>query len=227
MVTSSSPFDDYAAFTVGEQFRVVPPGAPELADDRVNLVIARGAFGSGEHETTAACLELLGELHRSASAAGPCDNSDGPRPVGSGDALAGGGAVLDLGSGTGILAIAALRLGAGFAVCVDTDAAAVAVARRNCALNGVQGRVAHIHGPLAAAPPGPFDLVLANVDPDVLRAEARSLVARARGGAPVLLSGIPTPAVYDLRVRYEGLGCRCLSERWHAEFGTLLLVRSE
>ena len=98
---------------IGTRLRIVAPGTPPAADGRVDVVLTRGAFGSGEHETTASCLEMLEGL-------------EGIR----------GATVLDLGSGTGVLAIAALELGAGHAVCVDIDPASVATARRNCELNG-------------------------------------------------------------------------------------------
>ena len=85
----------FKPFTIGERFRITPPEESNPEDNRINLVIGRGAFGSGEHETTASCLDLL-------------EQND----------IASGSHLLDLGSGTGVLALAALHLGAASAVCV-------------------------------------------------------------------------------------------------------------
>ena len=134
---------------------------------RTAVVVTPGAFGSGEHVTTASCLEFL-------------------------EALPGLEAmrVLDVGSGTGILAVAALLLGARHAVLVDTDPLAVATARRNCELNRVAERAEHVLGSLADAPPGPYDLILANLHGDLLQALAPGLAAAAAPGGWMILSGI-------------------------------------
>jgi ribosomal protein L11 methyltransferase len=185
---------------VGSRLRILPPGAPASTDGRLDLVIPRGAFGSGEHETTASCLEALEDLPQVR-----------------------GARCLDLGSGTGILAIAALRLGAEHAVCADTDPAAVAVAERTCRLNGVEDRVRHVCGALADVHEAGFDLVLANLYADVLLAVADDLVRRARPGGLLLLSGIPWEDGYAVRQRYEALACRMLRSRSLEEYTTLLL----
>jgi len=194
---------EFTPFEVGERFRVVPPGAPILDDERVPLVMAPGAFGSGEHETTASCLELLATLQEVE-----------------------GAHLLDLGSGTGILAIAALKLGARRALCVDTDPAAVRTCQTNCRLNGVSDRVKHLCGSLDHVAEKPFDLILANVYGDILLALADRLVARARPGAPLLLSGILYQDAFEVRHRYQALGCVVVLERMLEEFTTLLLRRA-
>lgn len=194
----------FQPFTIAELFRILPPGNNE-PDEKgiIPIRMAQGAFGSGEHETTAACLELLAAL---------------PRPVGVG--------VLDLGSGTGILAIAALKLGADHALCIDNDPDAAAACRRNARLNGVADRVNSHLGTLADAPSGRFDLILANIYGDILLAEAQSIVARARPGTPMILSGILHEQAFDVRKRYEQLGCGSLSTRMLGEFCAMLLGSS-
>ncbi|HYC31212.1 MAG TPA: 50S ribosomal protein L11 methyltransferase, partial [Gemmatimonadales bacterium] len=99
------------------------------------------AFGSGEHGSTRAALALLEALVR------PGDR------------------VLDLGSGSGILAIAAVRLGASRAVGIETDAEANLVAERNAERNGVAGVTEFLEGDAAELAPllGPADLVLSNI----------------------------------------------------------------
>jgi ribosomal protein L11 methyltransferase len=162
--------------------------------------MAPGAFGSGEHETTASCLELLGELPE-----------------------APGARVLDLGSGTGILAIAALKLGARSALCVDLDPEAVRTCKRNCELNGVGDRVEHACGTIDQVAGDPFELVLANLYGDILLRVAERLVAGTRPGGVLLLSGILHEDNYDLRKRYQELGCAVLRNRQLEEFTTILL----
>lgn len=165
------------------------------------MVVRKGAFGSGEHETTASCLEVL-------------------------EALPGvpGARVLDLGSGTGVLAIAALALGAASAVCVDPDLDAVRTAVGNCELNGVTARVRHVCGTLGAVAAPPFDLVLANVYPDVLLAEAPDLVAALGPGGRLLLSGVPWQDHVRVRDRYRGLGLTVLSTRMLEEYVTVFMA---
>jgi ribosomal protein L11 methyltransferase len=192
----------FTPFEVGERFRISPPGTPGSRDDRIDLVMAPGAFGSGEHETSASCLELLETL----------PGLEGAR-------------VLDLGSGTGILAIAALRLGAGSALCVDIDPAAVNTCRRNCQLNGVSDRVEHVRGSIEQVPEEEFGLVLANIYGDILLRVADLLVARARPGGVLLLSGILYQDDFEVRRRYQALGCTGLRNRALEEFTTLLLRR--
>jgi ribosomal protein L11 methyltransferase len=194
---------EFHPFEVGERFRISPPGSPASRDGRIDLVMAPGAFGSGEHETSASCLELLGEL---------------PEPRGA--------RVLDLGSGTGILAIAALKLGARSALCVDVDAAAVRTCRLNCRLNGVADRAEHLCGTAEEVAAEPFDLVLANIYGDILLRAAETLVARARPGAALLLSGILHQDDFAVRKRYQELGCAVLRRRALEEFTTALLRRS-
>jgi ribosomal protein L11 methyltransferase len=185
----------------GGRLCVVAPGQLPPTD-RVPVVVAAGAFGSGEHETTASCLQVLEGLEDL------------------GDAH-----VLDLGSGTGILAIAAVKLGAASATCVDTDPAAVTVARYNADLNGVASRVAHVEGELGSLDRGGFDLAVANLYADVLLAVAADLVARVRPGGTLVLSGIAWEHDWDVRQRYLQLGCGLLRHRMLAEYSTVVLRR--
>jgi ribosomal protein L11 methyltransferase len=193
---------EFAPFQVGERFRISPPGTPASRDGRVDLVMAPGAFGSGEHETSASCLELL------ATVADP----EGAR-------------VLDLGSGTGILAIAALKLGARSAVCVDIDPAAVRSCQLNCRLNGVSDRVEHVCGSIEQVAEVQFELILANLYGDILLRVAEAVVARAAPGGAILLSGILHQDDFDVRRRYRELGCVVLRKRALDEFTTALLRR--
>ena len=193
---------EFTPFEVGERFRISPPESSGSRDGRIDLVMAPGAFGSGEHETSASCLEFLAELP---------DLEDAR--------------VLDLGSGTGILAIAALKLGARSALCVDVDPVAVRTCKLNCELNGVGERVAHLCGAIGEAPAEPFEMVLANIYGDILLRVAGELVARTRPGGTLLLSGILHEDDFDVRRRYQELGCSVLRSRPLEEFTTVLLRR--
>jgi ribosomal protein L11 methyltransferase len=149
-------------------FLVRPTWSEAVAGDAVELVLDPGmAFGTGLHPTTQQCLEALSTL--------PLE----------------GRSVLDVGTGSGILAIAAARRGASPVVAVDTDALAVDAARENAVRNGVAIPVAEGS---AADVPGRFDLVIANIVSPVLQRIAPHLAARLVGGGTLLVAGVSAPA---------------------------------
>jgi ribosomal protein L11 methyltransferase len=142
----------------------IPPGSPEAT----TLVVDPGrAFGTGSHETTRLCLAALEE--RAAR-----------RPL---------GRVLDVGAGTGLLAIAALRLGAPSATATDLDPEATSASQVHARLNGVCLHVVRADG-VAAFRPGTFDLVLANLTAPLLQHLAPDLGALPRPGGALVLSGL-------------------------------------
>ncbi|HBP39072.1 MAG TPA: 50S ribosomal protein L11 methyltransferase [Clostridiales bacterium] len=122
------------------------------------------AFGTGTHETTALCAALLDEQ------------------------LLSGSRVLDLGTGSGILAIIAARLGAGQVEAIDIDPLAVDVARSNCELNQVA--VDCHHGELKDARQLEYDLIVANIIADVITGLACDIPGRLAAGGLFLASGI-------------------------------------
>ena len=187
--------------TTAHPFRILAPDDAGAAGP-MDLVLERAAFGGGTHPTTVSCLAVLATL---ASLAGV--------------------RLLDLGSGTGILAIAALRLGAAYAVCVDVNPEAVESARRNGVRNGVDDRIEHRCGSVdEAIDAAPFDLVVANVGGDFLLDHAERVVALARMGGKILVSGLLREFAGELATAYARLGCPVI-ERWSmAEFCTLLMV---
>jgi ribosomal protein L11 methyltransferase len=137
----------FPAREVGRRLRVLPPwldgpasGPAPSADDRITVVIEPGrAFGTGHHGTTEGCLVLLEE----ALAAAP------------------GAAVLDIGTGTGILAIAALRLGARAVLAIDLDPDAVAASRVNAERNRCAGLTVRLAEPQEVDEAAP--IVVANL----------------------------------------------------------------
>ncbi|MCP3178040.1 50S ribosomal protein L11 methyltransferase [Desulfuromonas sp. KJ2020] len=194
---------EYAPFTIGHRFCITPPDDTPIRDDRLPLVMESGAFGSGEHETTASCLEILEDL---------------PDLIGK--------TLLDLGSGTGILAIAALKLGASHALCVDIDPTAVVTCQHHSHLNGVVDKIDHLCGTLDQVAAGSFDLILANIYGDILLSVADALVSKAAPGAHILLSGMLWEYNYDVRQKYERLGCQVIRNRMLDEFSTVLMQKS-
>lgn len=168
----------------------------------MDLVLAGSAFGGGAHPTTASCLAALAGL-----------------------APLAGLAVLDLGSGSGILALAALRLGAARATCVDVNPEAVAAARRNGGLNGLEGRLEHLQGGVDAVAGRAFDLVVANVGGELLLDLAAEIAPLARPGGRLLLSGLLEGWGPELEAAYGRLGC-ATTGRWSPPgFCTRLLRR--
>jgi ribosomal protein L11 methyltransferase len=196
----------FEPFTIGGRFRIVPPdnGEPPR-DGLIPLRMAPGAFGSGEHETTVACLELLAGLE---------------------PALTIGADAFDLGCGTGILAIAALKLGAARALCIDNDPDAVAACTDNGRLNGVTERLTCIEGTIADAPATGHHLVLANIYGDILLGQAEQIVTRALPEAMLILSGILHEQAFEVKNRYQRLGCTLRTTLMLGEFCALLLERA-
>jgi len=189
----------YQPFNIGTKFRIVPLGGSP-SQDRIDLVMQRGAFGSGEHQTTSSCLELMESMAELNAAR-----------------------ILDLGSGTGILAIAALKLGAKAAVCVDIEARAVETARTNCALNDIEDHITHITGTLEEIKDTGFDVILANIYGDILIDIADSISNKLRPGGMLLLSGILWEYNFDVRQAYVRQGCKVIRNRILDEFSTVLM----
>ena len=135
--------------------------------DRVKLILDPGlAFGTGGHETTSLCLEALDEQVR------------------------GGERVLDIGTGSGILAIAALKLGAASAEGVDIDPVAVRTAGENAALNGVQDKLTVLVGDLSDKASGTYDIITANIVANAILSLAPAVPGLMAEGATFIASGI-------------------------------------
>ncbi len=152
-------------------FLVRPSWAPrpEGSEGLEELVIEpKMSFGTGYHESTRLVLGLL------------------PGVVRAGDR------VLDAGTGTGILAIAAVRLGAASALAFDIDGWAEENAAENVDRNGTNGRVEVRIGDIDVVPETGFDVVLANIHREVLTTMMADLAARTRPGGALVLAGLLT-----------------------------------
>jgi ribosomal protein L11 methyltransferase len=159
------------------------------------------AFGTGGHATTRLCLVALDAL---------MELSERPR-------------VLDVGTGSGILAIAAARLGAGTVVAVDNDPEAVLVSRENAAINSVDDLVALSTTPIEAVE-GQFDIVLANILAPTLIALRDAIVARLLPGGAIVLSGILVEEGPSVVQSYVAAGLRLVDERSESEWVALTLT---
>lgn len=168
---------DFHAMRFGRRLWVAPRHEVVGAADAVVVSMDPGlAFGTGTHATTALCLEWL-----------------------DGAALA-GRRVIDYGCGSGVLAIAALKLGAAHVLAVDIDEQALAATRANAARNGVSGRI-EIGAPTQAREPA--DVLIANILAGPLIELASRFAALVTGGGDLVLSGLLAAEVDAVTVAYQ------------------------
>ena len=158
----------YKPFRAGRNLVVKPTW--ELYDpqpgDKIIEIDPGMAFGSGTHETTGMCLELLEE------------------------AMKGGESVIDVGTGSGILAIGAAMLGAKDVLAIDIDPTAVRVAQENIEHNGLTDKIRAVEGNLLASSDGVCELCVANIIADVICMFAAPLNDHIVPGGLFICSGI-------------------------------------
>ena len=188
----------YKPMRVGRRLLVTPPWeTPELAPTDIPLVIDPGmAFGTGSHPTTQLCLAAL---------------EDYVRP---------GMAVADIGTGSGILAIAASKLGASSVLATDTDPLCVRIAAENAVVNGVSLPTQ------LEFPTGTYDLVVANILADVIIGMGDALAGLVMPDGTLIVSGIIDTRESDVRLALEGEGFFPLETRKSGEWVALLFRRS-
>ena len=177
-------------------------------DDAVIELDPGMAFGTGLHPSTRLCLLEM--------------DATPPRDA----------HVLDLGTGSGILAIAAARLGARDVLALDIDSVAVTVATDNVRRNGLSDRIAVARGTLPlphdlrdAAPSG-FDVVVANITAPVLTGLAEHLVAALKPGGRLVAGGILDQLAPALRERFESLDARVLKVAAESDWRVIVAQRN-
>ena len=153
---------------IGEKIVVCPEWIKyeKQPDEQVVLLDSNMAFGTGEHETTSMCLKLLQEYIT-------------PQSV-----------CVDVGCGSGILGISAVKLGAKFAYLTDIDDIAVKSATHNSEINGVSDRIKVVRSDLLGDAEINADLVFANITAEILCRLAPSVTAHLKRGGTLVLSGI-------------------------------------
>ena len=169
-------------------------------DEQVIVMDPGMAFGTGHHETTRLCLELMSEA----------------------ETVSAGGTMLDVGTGTGILAMAAVLFGARHAVGIDNDPEAVRAARDNCRLNDLEERI-EISGRGLKTVETIFDLVTANIVHDVLLDLSADLARVTGEGGSLVLSGLLEGAQCDAITRsFEEKGFHLVDTRTAGQWCALL-----
>jgi ribosomal protein L11 methyltransferase len=151
-------------------------------DEIVLTIDPKMSFGTGEHQTTKLLLTLL-ETY-----------------------VIKGMKVLDVGSGTGILSIASVKLGASKAVAVDFDEICIDNCKENCVLNGVDDSVEILTGEIDVVNENDFDLILANIQKNVLLEIAEKIKSKLKSGGIVILSGLLESDKDAIEKKYHSLG---------------------
>ena len=183
------------------RLRIVP--APAGAEPGVLRLTDSAAFGTGLHPTTALCLEAIEEALQ-------------PSPP---------GALLDVGTGSGVLALAALLMGVPRALGLDIDPEALRAAAENARLNGLDQRLQLARGgPDAVA--GTWPLVVANLLAAPLVELAPVLVRRVGHHGRLVLSGIPSSVEKDVERAYRRLGMQRVLAQSRAGWSALVLLAS-
>ena len=167
--------------------------------EHIVLLDSNMAFGTGEHETTSSCVELLQ------------------------DYLTPSSVCIDVGCGSGILGISALKLGAAKAYLTDIDPIAVESATHNCALNGVAENAIVAHSNLLDNTEIQADIMLANITGEVLKLLAPSIPKNLKKNGVLILSGIIESRLQMVKEAYENVGMHVVVEKRKGEWFALVL----
>lgn len=177
-------------------------------DDLVLRIDPGRAFGTGHHETTRLCLEWLEEW------------------AGGGQVEVERRSLLDVGTGSGILAIAAVLLGYGEVRGIDNDPEAIEVAQENLQVNGLEDRVQLTIGELTDSA-GCFHEIVANIQANPLIELAPMLAGRLRGEGRLVLSGVLLEQKRAVGTAYVAQGLRMVDAREAGEWCLLVFARAD
>lgn len=171
------------------------------ADEKIVLLDSNMAFGTGEHETTSMCVEWIQEF------------------------LTPDSVCIDVGCGSGILGISAIKLGAKKAYLTDIDPIAVESALHNCELNGVADKAVVAHSNLLDDTDICGDIMFANITGEVLKMLAPSIPKNLKENGVLILSGIIDSRLDMVKDAYKHVGMDVLFERKKGEWFSLVLKR--
>lgn len=186
---------------IGSKVVIVPEWiAYEKKEHEITVTLdSNMAFGTGEHETTSMCLELLQECVKQ------------------------GDTCIDVGCGSGILGIAAAKLGAGKCYLTDIDTIAVQSATHNCEKNGVSQKVTVAHANLLDDAQVKGNVVFANITAEVLAMLAPSIPKNLKEDGILILSGIIQSRLTLVKEAYAAVGLSVVEERRKGEWYALKL----
>ncbi|MCL5057080.1 MAG: 50S ribosomal protein L11 methyltransferase [Actinobacteria bacterium] len=195
--------DYYHPFRVGKRLMVKPTW--EQADTGEGLLVIEMdpgmAFGCGTHSSTSMCMRLLEDTVRA------------------------GEYVIDVGTGSGILAIAAVKLGASAALAVDTDAGAVRTARENVSLNGLEGAITVKEGNLLEGLDTRADIIVANIVADVIIKLLPAAASLLKEGGRFMASGIISGRQEEVAAAIGKTGMNIINTLREGEWVAFLAVK--
>ena len=173
------------------------------ADEKIVLLDSNMAFGTGEHETTSMCVELMQEYVTPDSVC------------------------IDVGCGSGILGISAVKLGAKKAYLTDIDYVAVSSATHNSELNGTADKTVVAHSNLLGDTDIQGDVMMANITGEILKLLAPSIPKNLKKDGVLILSGIIESRLSMVKEAYEEVGMQAVKERRKGEWFALVLKHKE
>lgn len=173
-------------------------------EGQVEIIIdSNMAFGTGEHETTSMVISLMQNYVKNAET------------------------VIDVGTGSGILGIAAAKLGAKKVVMTDIDYVAVKSAKHNCEINGVADKCEVDLNNLLDDKNITGDLVLANITADVLLILSESIPSRVKNGGVLIMSGIIKGRVNEVIDRYSAIDFELIQRKDEGEWIALVMKKKD
>lgn len=190
----------WSPFTIGNKFYIKPASFAERKD-LININLQDGrAFGSGEHETTRHCLEFIATLNFSPDQK-----------------------VLDYGTGTGILAIAAAKLNAGFILALDIEFNAALICQKNIQINHVNRIIFPACSDLIAINPlYRFHFIFANIYADIIIERSLLLNNLLQQDGYLLLSGIDWDYIDDVKRRFDRLNYQIVNQKAGKDYNSIL-----
>jgi ribosomal protein L11 methyltransferase len=196
---------------IGKRFIILRSSELIDSSERIPIILGPGrAFGSGEHNTTRNCLEELENIPIFPQSK-----------------------VLDLGCGTGILSIAAAKIGARSVIALDPDPDAIKATANNISLNRLEKIILPFKGELREIRETSYglkdkrlDLILANLYGDILLALIADLTSLLKPGGHMLLSGIEFEYAFEIRTGLIHAGCELLRANFLDEYCTMVFQKN-